>query len=370
MGVKLRERESGNKILFYLDIYHNGKRRTEYLTGVYLIAKPAKGRLSKEENEHNKGNRSLAEDIRYKREKELLNGTYNIEDRSRADGSFLEFFKKLMETKRESIGNYGNWHSTKLHLDGYCEGGDVSFKQIDKEWLQGFKDYLQNAARTKSKQKLLPNTLTSYFSKVKAALKEAYKDGIISKNLADMVDGFKPAETERNFLTKEELEAASKADCEIPVIKTSFLFGCLTGLRYSDLEKLTWREVHHSDEMGYFLRFRMKKTKSYETLYISDQAYSLLGERRDPEEKVFVGLKYSAWHNVKLQQWMFNAGVHKTITFHCSRHTYATLQITFGTDVYTLQSMLGHKNIKNTQIYAKIMDQRKREAGSKINVNL
>ena len=188
--------------------------------------------------------------------------------------------------------------------------------------------------------------------------------------MGDMVDGFKPAETERNFLTKEELEAVARMDCEIPIIKTAFLFGCLTGLRYSDIEKLTWGELQHSIEMGYFIRFRMKKTKAFETHYISDQAVSLLGNKGNPDDKVFIGLKYSAWHNVKLQQWMFSAGISKTITFHCSRHTYATLQIAHGTDVYTLQSMLGHKNIKNTQIYAKIMDARKIEAANKIKFNL
>lgn len=201
-------------------------------------------------------------------------------------------------------------------------------------------------------------------------MKEAYKEGIIPKNLGDMIDGFKPAETERNFLTKEELEAVAKAECPKPIIKTAFLFGCLTGLRHSDIEKLTWSEIQHSSEMGYFIRFRMKKTKAFETHYISDQAVKLLGDRGKPEDKVFVGLKYSAWYNLKLQQWMLKAGISKTITFHCSRHTYATLQIAHGTDVYTLQSMLGHKNIKNTQIYAKIMDDRKKEAANKITFNL
>lgn len=370
MSVSLRQREQGKKIVLYLDIYNSGERKHESLKDLYLYPKPEKGRLSKDENDHNKHHTAIAEEIRYQREKELVNGSYNIKDRTRIDGSFIEYYTKLMETKRDSIGNYGNWLSTKLHLEEYCKDKNATFKAIDKEWLQGFKDYLQNVAKTKAKKQLLPNTLTSYFSKVKSALKEAYKEGIIPKNMADMIEGFKPAETERNFLSKEELEAAAKADCEIPVIKNAFLFGCVTGLRYSDIEKLTWGEIQHSNEMGYFIRFRMKKTKAFETHYIADQAVELLGERRSPEDKVFMGLKYSAWHNLKLQQWMFNAGIFKTITFHCSRHTYATLQITFGTDVYTLQSMLGHKNIKNTAIYAKIMDAKKKDAANKLNMKL
>jgi integrase len=168
----------------------------------------------------------------------------------------------------------------------------------------------------------------------------------------------------------EELLAVAKKECEIPVLKSAFLFSCLTGLRWSDIEKLTWSEIQHTEVGGNVIRFRTQKTKSFENHFISKQAFELLGERGNPDDKVFAGLKYSAWNNLKLQQWIFKADIHKTITFHCARHTYATLQISLGTDVYTLQSMLGHKSIKNTQIYAKIMDDRKKEAANRLNIEL
>ena len=114
------------------------------------------------------------------------------------------------------------------------------------------------------------------------------------------------------------------------------------------------------------MRFTQKKTKGAETQPISEQAFGLLGERGNSEERVFTGLKYSAWHNLKLQQWMMKAGISKTITFHCARHTYATLQLTLGTDIYTVSKLLGHKDLKTTQVYAKIIDEKKREAASRI----
>ena len=64
----------------------------------------------------------------------------------------------------------------------------------------------------------------------------------------------------------------------------------------------------------------------------------------------------NAWSNLKLQQWMLNAGITKNITFHCARHTYATLQLTLGTDIYTVSKLLGHKELRTTQIYAKVID--------------
>lgn len=127
-----------------------------------------------------------------------------------------------------------------------------------------------------------------------------------------------------------------------------------------------WSEVQHSKELGNYLRFRQKKTQGAETLPISEQAFNLLGERGEPEERVFKHLKYSAWYNLKLQQWAMKAGISKTVTFHCARHTYATLQLTLGTDIYTVSKLLGHKNLKTTQIYTKVIDEKKTEAANKI----
>lgn len=162
----------------------------------------------------------------------------------------------------------------------------------------------------------------------------------------------------------------AKTDCEISILKTAFIFSALTGLRWSDINKLLWSEVQYSKELGNYLRFRQKKTQGAETLPISEQAISLLGERGEPEERVFKHLKYSAWHNLKLQQWAMKAGIAKTVTFHCARHTYATLQLTLGTDIYTVSKLLGHKHLKTTQIYTKVIDEKKTEAANRILLDL
>jgi integrase len=122
--------------------------------------------------------------------------------------------------------------------------------------------------------------------------------------------------------------------------------------------------------MGYYIRFRQKKTKGVETLPISEQAYSLLGEQGENPNKIFEGLNYSTWSNLKLQQWVMKAGISKTITFHCARHTYATLQLTMGTDIYTVSKLLGHKELRTTQIYAKVIDDKKKDAANRIKLDL
>ena len=247
---------------------------------------------------------------------------------------------------------------------------DISFSDVDRKFVEGFKEHLDNGVKTKGNQPLSQNSKYSYFNKFRAALKQAVKDGIIPTNPSEGVTAFKQGEPQREFLTLQELQDAANVECDIPQMKTAFIFSCLTGLRWSDIQKLLWSEVQHSEQMGYYIRFRQKKTQGVETQPISDQAFGLLGERQDKDERVFKGLKYSAWHNLKLQQWMMRAGISKTITFHCARHTYATLQLTNGTDIYTVSKLLGHRELKTTQVYAKIIDDKKVEAANKIQIDL
>jgi len=205
---------------------------------------------------------------------------------------------------------------------------------------------------------------------LKAALKQAYVDGYLKSDLNARIKPIKQDETQRNFLTIEELNSLVKKDCQNPIIKNAALFSALTGLRFSDIEKLVWSELEYIEGHGYFIQFTQKKTKGVEMMPISEQAYSFLGERRQPKDKVFEGLTYSAYSNKHLANWIGLAGITKDITFHSFRHTFATLQLSNGTDIYTVSKMLGHRELKTTQIYAKIIDKTKREAADKIKLDL
>ena len=156
-----------------------------------------------------------------------------------------------------------------------------------------------------------------------------------------------------------------KVECRYEVLQRAFIFSCLTGLRWSDIHKLKWKEVHFTNEGGR-IHYYQKKTKHLEYLDVSKQSLSYLGEKGTDEDKPFEGLKYSSYFNVSLTQWMLKAGITKHITFHCARHTHATLLLTNGVDIYTVSKLLGHKEIKTTQIYARIIDEKKKEAVNKI----
>lgn len=368
MKVTLRKRKKRNKITLYLDYYDKGKREYEYL-GLYLTPKPETGSLTKAQKDENKKILALAENIRAKRLLEINNNQYAFRDKEKLSGSFLDYFEGLCEQKLASIGNYGNWNSTLIHLRTYCPK-DVTFERLNKDWVQGFKDYLDNEAKTKTGDGISLNTKYSYFNKLRAAVKQAVRDGIMSFNPTEQVEPFPQDEPKREFLTLEELKSLSKAHCKNDSLRRMFLFSCLTGLRWGDIHKLVWSEVEYSENLGNFLRFRQAKTNGVETQPISDEARNLLGERGDNEERIFPKFNYGNWNKTLLKDWLTEAGITKKITFHCARHTYATLQLTLGTDIYTVSKLLGHRNLSTTEIYAKVINEKKVEAANKINIGL
>ena len=376
--VSLRQKEiSGNRHSLYLDFYpavphpETGEPTRREFLGLYLFDK-AKTPVDKE---HNKDTLQIAEQIRQKRDNNLNKPEIysafekeQLKQNEMGERSFVEYFKQLANKRKAS--NYDNWVSALKHLEKFT-GGILKFTDLNEAFCNDFKEYLLTTKHKHSDKPLLSqNSALSYFNKVKAAMKQAYKDGYLKNNLNATIEPIKQAETQRNYLTIEELNALVKTDCANPLLKNAALFSALTGLRFSDIAKLLWGEIEYVEGQGYFIHFMQQKTKGVEVLPISEQAYGLLGERQKPTDRVFEGLQYSAYQNKHLLKWISKAGITKDITFHCFRHTFATLQLSSGTDIYTVSKMLGHRELKTTQIYAKIIDHTKRTAADKIKLDL
>ncbi len=240
---------------------------------------------------------------------------------------------------------------------------DLSFENLTPEFIDGFKDYLQNLARTKSNQPLSQNTASTYFNKLRAVVNEANQKGVIAKNPLQQVSGIKAENNKREYLCIEELKGLAKTDCRYPDLKNAFLFSCLTGLRWSDVNKLTWEDVQAFDG-GHRITFNQQKTNGLQYLDLSAQAYGLMGEGKTG--RIFIGLRYSAYMNTELLRWCMAAGISRHITFHSARHTFAVTQLTMGTDIYSLSKLLGHSELKTTQIYADIIDSQRKLAMHRI----
>lgn len=381
--VSLRQKKisKGRKSL-YLDFYppiphpETGEPTRREFLGLYIYEKP-KTSIDKQ---HNTETLKIGESIRQKRENFLnkpeIYSQYEKEQlrlKELGEQCFIEYFTKLANKRKAS--NHDNWVSALNYLDAFTNGS-LKFADLNQKFLEDFKEYLLTTKSNRSnKTTLSQNSAVSYFNKVKAALKQAYKDGILQTDLNSKVKPIKAAETRREYLTLDELNKLVKTPCNDVLLKRAALFSALTGLRFSDIQKMTWGELEYINGQGYFLNFNQKKTKGVEVLPISEQAYSFTEGTDNPKDMpqdktVFEGLKYSAYHNKHLFQWIGAAGITKDITFHCFRHTFATLQLFNGTDIYTVSKMLGHKDLKTTQVYAKIVDEAKRTAANKIKLDI
>lgn len=365
--VRLRERElaNGSKSL-YLDIYRHGRREREFLK-LYLIKE--KDAIDREKNRQTL---ATARAIQANRQIKLQNGEYEFTHQFSPDTPFLQYYRKMCEDKFGPYekDNWGMYHGCLLYLERYCDE-HTTFREITKDWILGFKEFLDNVSKDYYKnhdpknknyfEGLALNTKKTYFSKLRYCINHAHKAGVIPYNPFVGVDGFPQSDAERSYLTVEEVQSLIKAPCRYPGLRKAFLFSCFTGLRKSDIEKLTWGELHKFGDYNRII-FKQKKTQHQEYMDINFQARELMGKPGDAEDLVFPNFKYSTWMLVELRRWALAAGISKYITFHTARHTFAVIMLTVGADIYTVSKLLGHRNIETTQIYAHIIDKKKQDA--------
>jgi len=338
--IKLRKRVRKNKTQLYLDIYLNGIRKIEGLN-IYL---------TKDKN-HNKELIRLAEGIRAKKELELMNSEYGFVSASMKNLNFVEYlYKKSYEEGKLKSKCYS---CAYVHLKKFTNG-HVKFSQVNEEWLKSLETYII--------KKVSANSTLKYFDVYRAVLNQAVREKIIIANPFNFFrTEIKKTETKKEFLTFPEIQKLAKTPCVNSEVKRAFLFSCYTGLRLSDIMNLEWSNIEGSN-----LDFKQKKTKNYEYLPLSPTALSLLHFNNSKiinlnEGKVFK-LPTNQVVNSHIEKWIKKAGISKHITYHNSRHTFATLTLSSGIDLYTVSKLLGHTDIKHTQIYAKVINENKQKA--------
>ena len=349
--VTLRKRlmPSGRTSL-YLDIKSNGTRRYEYLK---LYLEPGN---SSEIKTRNKQTLTYAEAIRAQRLLEVRNQRFGLEPTQTPDALFFPIFDKL--NKANGTGTQYVKGTTRNHILEFA-GEDLTFREITPRWVERFESYLTNKG-------LQSSSISTYMQVLNTIINYAIKEGILLKNPILGVVKFHRSESERSFLTLEELQqlAATPIKPRHDRIRRAFLFSCLTGLRVSDITAITWSQVSKVGEMTR-ITFKQKKTKGLQYLDINEQAAELMGKEGKASDYIFriSSLNYT---NMLLRKWAASAGIQKHISFHSGRHTFAVLMLDIGTDIYTVQKLLGHTNIATTQIYVKVLDKNKQEAVSKI----
>ena len=366
--VTLRKRpiKNGTMQSFYLDFYPGYRdestmkvQRHESL-GIYIYSKPKNQR----ERDYNDNMTEKAEAIRCRRFESIVNERYDFFDKEKKKGDFLAYFKKKAEEKNTK------WENVYKYFERFVEG-KCTFGEIDVDLCVRFMEYLQTTPQIHQvDKKLHTNTAAGYWSTFRAVLHTAYRDHKIKENPNVFLDRIDTIPTEKEHLSQKELITLAETPCKFEVLKIAFLFSCLTGLRKSDIMALTWNKLQPYGDGGIYVSVRMQKTKQIINNPISEEALELIGfydkdENRKPTDKVFAGLK-NYMTQKPLKKWLDASGVTKSISYHCSRHTFGSLQVDAGTSIYAVQHMLGHKNVATTQIYADMADEIKRQSVDRI----
>lgn len=351
----------------YLDIYHDGVRSYEFLK-LYLI--PEK---SKEDRIKNDTTLQIAQSIKAKRTIELQNRKYGFD--SSGLNSSADFLAYMVNRARQSQGQgqpkdrgiVGTALRAAQLLKEYSKRQTLPMKMIDKRFLMGFVTFL-NEYKTAQGSLMKPNTKYNIFTSVVAGLNSAVRDEIIPFNPASKMTPNERPKTEksiRSYLTIEEVKKLYETPFpSSPHTKTIFLFGCMTGLRYSDIVALKWDNLDFLQGGEVMMTIRQIKTKNSITVPLSKEAIKLLPNKRSNESSPYVFGEKICHRTVSehLEKWIKKAGISKHVSFHTSRHTFATMMLTLGADLYTVSKLLGHTNIKTTQIYAEVINQKKKDA--------
>lgn len=242
----------------------------------------------------------------------------------------------------------------------------LPISSVDAEFCRGFIDYLKtarNSVSTKEQKTISKGCAHHHQTVFCAALNKAVKEGYLPSNPMNCLDQrekLRSCPKERDYLTIDELRRMIKQDCGNPEVKLAFLFSCFTGLRLSDVRTLTWADVHKSpDGQSSYIHVFMQKTQKPNNIPLSSQALKCMPPGREADERVFDLPSSDATINYHIKKWARNAGVSKCLSYHCSRHTFATMMLTLGADVYTTSKLLGHSSVTTTAIYAKIVDKKK-----------
>ena len=349
-----------------MDFYKDGQRQYEFLK-LYLVPETAANG-----KEVNAETLRLANAVKAQKIVELQNTAHGFSVKSgRSKMNVIEYITDIADQKRIKAGGGkrttgDSYLALAKQIENYS-GLKTTFKQIDKKYCAGFIEHLNTTKNQRTGLPLNENTVFNYMKRFEAVINTAIADEVTNANPFKQIkqeNKPKKRKTEIIYLTIDEVQKLENIECLNPIVKQTFLFACYTGLRFSDVEGLTWGKLQADNNGGMFINYIQKKTQKQEYLPIPQKAVEFLPDRakQTDKDKVFK-LPSNTYTNAHLQAWASLAGVKKHITFHIARHTYATLLLSLGAGIETISKNLGHSEIRTTQAhYSAIENKLQREA--------
>ncbi len=281
----------------------------------------------------------------------------------------LEIFKdhntqvENLVGKDFSLNTLNRYKTTKKHLTAYIlleyNVEDIPIKSVDYKFIMGFEYYL------KTTKNCSHNSAIKYVTNLKKIIRIAFDHDWITKNpFANWKARIKIID--RAFLSKEEIQRITEKEFTIKrldQVKDIFIFCCYTGLAYADVKKLCKDDVVIGIDGEKWIKTVRTKTNTRSNIPILPVAQKILDKyKEDPaviSKNVLLPVLSNQKTNAYLKEIADVCGISKNLTFHLARHTFATtVTLTNGVPIESVSKMLGHKSLKTTQHYAKILDKK------------
>jgi site-specific recombinase XerD len=282
---------------------------------------------------------------------------------------FLEQFKKhndrMIELKgtdyaEGTISRYNtSYHHTKEFIKWKYKYDDIDIQKLDFEFITDFEFWL------KTHRKCGHNTTMRYLVYCKKIVLGLIKTGVLPR---DPFYGYKVHKkpTNRAALTEKELKAIANkkfASNRLSQVRDIFLFSCYTGLSYIDVQKLTRAEITVGQDGEEWLIVNRQKTDSQSRVLLLPVPLQIIARYEHEPQCEVSGKLLPVSSNQKVNEYLKEiaavCGIDRSISFHIARHTFATtVTLSNGVPMESVSKMLGHSNIRTTQIYAKIVDRK------------
>jgi site-specific recombinase XerD len=234
---------------------------------------------------------------------------------------------------------------------------DIDIRKIDHEFITSYEFYLKSVCNC------CQNTTSKYIKNFGKIIRICIANGWLDKNPFINYKG-KIVEVERAFLSMEEIETMLNkvfVSDRLNLVKDIFLFSCFTGLAYSDVKKLSRKNIAIGVDGDRWIYINRTKTDTRSNIPILPIASFLLEKYEDHPQVVNQEKLLPILSNQKMNSYLKEIAdaceINKELTFHIARHTFATtVTLSNGVPIESVSKMLGHKNLKTTQHYAKILD--------------
>ena len=347
---KLKARKNGDFYSLYTEIQKDGIRKKKTLN---IIVTGKTNHYLQDKKQIDIAMRIVEDYNRKYKEKKNIDFLTNLNDKSKyLHLDFYKFFQNYYEDKYSKSTTRKPFQNTLTHLKKFS-GKKTTIESINKNFCFQFKNYLDKTDLKNSSK----NTYLQKFKEVVLILVDEKK---LIENPFPKKYSFKPNTPDRQYLTEAELKLLIQTDYPDYSfdVCNAFIFSCLTGLRWGDLEQLKFSDIKKG-----VLKIKQGKTKEFVEFDLPNRALKIVGTMKTyNQDFIFENIGSNTRGNKKIKEWVDSAGIDKVVTWHVARHTFACLLILKNVDLYHISKLLGHTDIKHTMKYLHLIKEHKAKA--------